>query len=238
MLAKRGAGAAGRSGQVREAHRPVDRPADGPVHPRVRSRKPSLAASCGSRRTSAGPWAGAHHTPSRVEALGPDLERLPARRSRRGWRSPRCGACGCAAASAKRGSRAGPRDRAPGTPSRCGGSPRDPVKKNQRPSFVLYGVHERRLVRPAATRHRRPCPVSPGGSGPTRARRSRSAGATPRQPGRGPCGAARARRRGAPTRAASPLMWSPMPPRALSGTPSLLASWTERPERAQKAPMS
>ena len=33
-------------------------------------------------------------------------------------------------------------------------------------------------------------------------------------------------------------MWSPMPPRALSGTPSLLASWTDRPERAQKAPMS
>ena len=60
-----GAGGAGRSGRSEKLTGPLTERWVSPPAPSRASRKPSFAASCGSSSTSAGPCAGAHHTPSR-----------------------------------------------------------------------------------------------------------------------------------------------------------------------------
>ena len=145
---RRGAGAARPRGEVGEVDGPVDGP---PGFRRVSSshvwRRAVGPASCGSSSTSAGPWAGAHHTPSRSKRsaqtssglLGEDLVEHG-------------DDLGAVAADGARHRRSGGLARGPGGRGRGRTVPMwrsasKPVKKNQRPSAVAVRVHERRLVR-------------------------------------------------------------------------------------------
>ncbi len=200
------------------------------------STSPSFSRSWGSWTTSAGVWAGAHQTPSASNRSihsssgpldddgvedGDDLDPM----------ATHGGGVGEAGVVEEVGPAQRPQH---GTDVAVG------LEAGQKHPAAVgrpVGVHERRLSCAAGARPRPPCPAPIADPGPTRGRRRRCAERHLDHPpaAGGPLlehGGENAGEDG------QPVMWSPTPPRAFKGLPSPSAICIERPERAQKAPMS